>query len=288
MEKKSLGYRILHFPLTKILVGIIALGIVVAFGQFGIKGLVKLIPINEDVRNLIGGIILMSLIIPTYIFLYKFYEKRKITEFSTNKLSRNLLLGIALGFILQSLTILVIYLNKGFSVIAVNSFICLLPSLTMALTSAIFEETLFRGIIFRITEEKLGSYIALIISATIFGLMHLFNPNSNIVAAIGLVIEAGLLLGAAYIYSRSLWLPIGIHFAWNLTQSGIYGAITSGNNEIKGLLTSKIEGNDLITGGQFGPEGSIQALIFCLIVTIILMILSHRQNKIIKPYWIKD
>jgi membrane protease YdiL (CAAX protease family) len=157
----------------------------------------------------------------------------------------------------------------------------------MAFTSAIFEEILMRGIIFRITEEKLGSYIALFISAILFGAMHLGNPNSSLIAAIGLAIQAGLLLASAYIYSRNLWFPIAIHFAWNFTQSAIFGANVSGTSISQTLITSKIEGAEWFTGGEFGPEGSIQATAFCFIATVILLILSHREGKIIRPYWKK-
>jgi len=213
-------------------------------------------------------------------------KKEKSVNYQQTNLQKNLVTGVLLGFVLQSLTIGVIYLNKGFSVISVNSVAYLIPSFGMV-TAAIFEELLFRGIIFRITEEKLGSYIALAISALIFGALHLLNPNSTLVSGLAVAIEAGLLLGAAYIYTRNLWFPIGIHFAWNFTQSGIYGASTSGSAISKSLLTTKIGGPVIISGGQFGPESSIQAVIFCLIATVILMVLNHRQNKIIKPYWIK-
>ena len=114
--------------------------------------------------------------------------------------------------------------------------------------------------------------------------MHLANPHSSIVAALGLAIQAGLLLAAAYIFSRNLWFPIAIHFAWNFTQSGIFGVSTSGNNMGTSLLTTKIEGAEWFTGGQFGPEGSIQATVFCLIATIVLMLFNHKQRRIIKLY----
>lgn len=223
-----------------------------------------------------------------YSYLFKFYEKRKITEFSKNNIVKNITIGIVLGVVLQSLTILVIYLKGGYSVISINPILFIIPALTMAFTSAIIEEILLRGIIFRIPEEKLGSYLALIISALLFGVMHLANPNSSPMAAIGLAVQAGLLLGAAYIYSRNLWFPIALHFAWNFTQSAIFGANVSGNSASKTLITSKIEGAEWFTGGQFGPEGSIQATLFCLIPTIILLVLSHKEGKIVKPYWKKN
>lgn len=287
-NKKSMGQRILHFSFTKILIGFIVLIGIMSIGQIGIEKIIGIISLDKDFKNLIGGILIAILALIGYIYLYKFYEKRKITELSGNGISKNLLLGILIGITLQSLTIFVIYLYGGFSIISVNSFIFILPSLTMAFTSAITEELLFRGILFRLTEEKLGSYIALLISGLIFGAIHFANPNSSIDAAFGLAIQAGLLLGAAYIYSGNLWFPIALHFAWNFTQSGIFGASTSGHTVSKSLLTTKIEGIEWITGGQFGPEGSIQATLFCLIATLILMILSHRQNKIIKPFWKND
>ncbi|MHC2992948.1 abortive infection protein [Pontibacter sp. HJ8] len=287
MAKVNSGQKILHFPLTKIIVGLIVCIGTVKIGQVLVQEILEFTSFDQDLKRLIGGVFTAMLAILSYCFLFKFYEKRKITEFSTNNLVKNIAIGIILGALLQSLTILVIYLKGGYTILSINPILFILPALTMAFTSAIFEETLLRGIIFRIPEEKLGSYVALLISAFLFGALHLFNPNSSLVDAIGLAIQAGLLLGAAYIYSRNLWFPIALHFAWNFTQSGIFGANVSGTTLSKTLITSKIEGAAWFTGGEFGPEGSIQATLFCLIPTIILLVLSHREGKIVKPYWKK-
>jgi len=287
MEKKKIGQKILYSPLTKIVIGLIVCGGVVVIGQILIQQLLGLIDINEDVKNLIGGLCVAILAIISYTVLYRIYEKRKITEFSAKNIGKNLIIGMILGAVLQSLTILVIYLKGGYTVLSINPIVFIIPSLAMSFTSAIFEETLFRGIIFRIIEEKLGSYIALFISALIFGALHLLNPNSSLIFGIGLAIQAGLLLATAYIYSRNLWFPIAVHFAWNFTLGGIFGANVSGLELSKTLITSKIEGAELFTGGAFGPEGSIQATVFCLTATIILLILCHKRGKIVKPYWSK-
>ena len=287
MDKKSIGQKILYFPLTKIIIGLLVCGVIVSVGQFLVGKLLDLTVLDKDIKNLIAGIVVAILAIVSYIYLYTFYEKREITEFTKNGIIKSLTIGIILGVVLQSLTILVIYLKGGYSIVTINPILFLVPPLTMAFTSAIFEETLMRGIIFRITEEKLGSYFGLIISAVLFGAMHLANPNSSMTAAIGLAIQAGLLLASAYIYARNLWFPIAIHFAWNFTQSAIFGANVSGNTISKTLVTSKIEGAEWFTGGQFGPEGSIQATAFCFIATVILLILSHKEGKIISPYWKK-
>lgn len=287
MDKRSIGKNILFFPLTKIIIGLFVCVGIIWVGQTLIQKILDLTSIDKDLKNLIGGIFGAILAIISYTYLFKFYEKRKITEFSKKGIVKNLTLGIALGVILQSLTILVIYLKGGYSVLAINSILFVIPLFAMAFTSAIFEEILFRGIIFRILEEKLGTFIALLISAFFFGASHLANPNSSLSAGIGLAIQAGLLLGAAYVYTRNLWFPIAIHFSWNFTQSAIFGANVSGNAISKTFITSKIEGAEWFTGGEFGPEGSIQATAFCFVATIILQILSSREGKIIKPFWNK-
>ncbi len=287
MSKKRFGQRVLHFPLTKIIIGLVVCGGAAWAAQFLIDKLLGLTNLNEDIKSLLVGLSVAIASILSYIYLFRYYEKREITEFSRKGIVRNLGLGFALGVVLQSLIIFVIYIKGGYSIISVNPFLFIIPPFLMAFTSSIFEETLFRGILFRIMEEKLGSYMALIISAFIFGLLHLGNPNSTLSLGIGLAIQAGLLLGIVYIYSRNLWLPIALHFAWNFTQSAIFGANVSGNELSKTLITSKIEGPEWLTGGAFGPEGSIQATIFCLVATIIFVVLCHREGKIIKPYWSK-
>ena len=280
MNKKSIGQKFLHFPLTKIVIGLIVIGVTVGIGQLLFQKILDLTSVDTEIKNLIVGIFVALHAIVTYSVLFRFYEKREVTEFSKRGMLKSLSVGIALGVILQSLTILVIYLKGGYSIISINSILFIIPPLTMAFTSAITEEILIRGVVFRITEEKLGSYFALLISAALFGALHIANPNSSLTAGVGLAIQAGLLLGAAYIYSGNLWFPIAIHFAWNFTQSAIFGANVSGNAISKTLITSKIEGAELFTGGGFGPEGSMQATLFCLTATIILLILSHRAGKI--------
>lgn len=287
MKKRSFGHKFLHFPLTKIIIGIVVILGVYAGAILLFSELFKSSSMSEELNEVITVVISAVFALIAYYFLFKFYEKRKITELSTKGMGRSLVIGLLLGVVLQSLTILVIYLNGGFTVVSVNSFLFLVPAFIMAFSSAIFEEIIIRGVLFRIIEEKLGSYLALLISALIFGALHLANPNSSLITALGLAIQAGLLLAVAFIYTRNLWFPIAIHFAWNFTQGGIFGANVSGGSVGKSLLTTKIQGAQWLTGGEFGPEGSIQATLFCLIATIVLLILCHKRNRLIKPYWKK-
>lgn len=287
MENLTTKQKIFKSPVTKMILALLVFMAVVIIGQQIASKLLALTPLDKDYRNLLKGLFVSTSCILTYIVFFKKYEKRNVTEFASKRLAKNLIIGILVGFTLQSLTILVIYLNGSYSVVAVNPVSFILIPFAIMFTVAIIEEILVRGIIFRILEEKLGSYISLTFSSVLFGVFHLANPNGTLISVI-CIITAGSLFGAAFIYSRSLWLPIAIHFAWNFTQSGIFGAITSGNEKTNSLLESKIQGPEYITGGEFGPEGSIQAIIFCVIGTILFLILIHKENKIIKPYWKKN
>jgi membrane protease YdiL (CAAX protease family) len=286
METLTRKQKIFNFPVVKIVLALLTFMAVVIIGQQIAVKLLALTPLEKDYRNLLKGLFVSFSCILSYILFFKKYDKRAITEFSAKGLAKNLTIGILIGFVLQSFTILVMYLNGNYSVVNINPVSFILIPFAIMFTVAIIEEILVRGIIFRIVEEKLGSYISLTISSVLFGIFHLANPHGTIISGI-CITTAGFMLGAAFIYSRNLWMPIALHFAWNFTQSGIFGAITSGNEKTSSLLEAKIQGPEFITGGEFGPEGSIQAIVFCALGTILLLALSQKQNKIIPPYWKK-
>jgi len=277
--------RFLYFPLTKIFIGLATVVAVTLLVQFCTEAILKHISFKDDYENLVDAIMVAAATLTTYFYLFKFYEKRKIEELSTTYFWYNASGGFLIGFLVLSLIILVMYFGKAYTILSFNPVSFLIPALALGISSAIFEEILFRGIIFRITEEKLGSVWALVISSSIFGFGHIANENSTVFSAIAITIEAGLLLGAAYIYSKNLWLPIFIHFAWNFSEGGIYGAVISGNGMKKSLISSKISGPELLTGGAFGPENSLQAIFIGLAVGILFLWFSYKQHKIVEPFW---
>jgi membrane protease YdiL (CAAX protease family) len=279
--------KFMQSPLIKIILGLLICFAAFILAQQLTSKILDFFSINKDFRNLIRGAVASFAVLLAYKSFYQKIEKRDVVELSGNGSLKNISLGILIGTVLQCLTILVICIFGNFQIISVNSFYSLITPFSIAFSVAIFEEILLRGIIFRITEEKLGSYVSLILSGVIFGAVHLMNPSSTLLSSlcIGLV---GIIFGASYIYSRSLWLPIAIHFSWNFLQSGIFGAVTSGNEKTNSLFNTQISGSELITGGDFGPEGTIQATLLWLIVAILLMVLITKQNKLIKQSWKKD
>jgi membrane protease YdiL (CAAX protease family) len=158
--------------------------------------------------------------------------------------------------------------------------------ITTAIFPAISEELFFRGILFRWIEEFGGSWVALILSSVLFGLVHAFNPGSSWVAVSFIAIEAGVMLGAAYMLTRSLWLPMGIHAAWNFAQGEVYDIPVSGQ-AVHGLVDARLAGPPLLTGNGFGLEASILAIVIATAFGLWLLWLAVRRGEVIPPWWVR-
>lgn len=111
------------------------------------------------------------------------------------------------------------------------------------------------------------------------------NPAATITGAIYISIEAGLLLSAAYLVTRRLWICMGFHMGWNFVQEGVYSGVVSGGPGEPGLLQATIDGPSFWTGGSFGMEQSIFALVFCTTTGVILLLLARHRRHFLPPIW---
>jgi membrane protease YdiL (CAAX protease family) len=280
--------NIFDFFLTKIIIGIVVVGGSVALVEWVRQFLpVKNQQAANDLTDGVIGIAEIFLAVLSYILFSRYYEKRQITELSLTVFWKNALMGLLTGLILQSLVIIVLYLAGGYFIIQVNPLSFLIPGFTAAIIAGFVAEIMIRGLIFRLTEEKLGTEIALIISVLLFVVMHSGVQGPTLLGVMATSIQAGILFSAVYVFSRSLWFPVFLHFAWDFAEPGIYGGVNPGISIEKSLFNSKITGSPLLTGGQFGPGNSIQAALFCLITGILFLWLAKRKNNFIKPYWKK-
>jgi membrane protease YdiL (CAAX protease family) len=141
-----------------------------------------------------------------------------------------------------------------------------------------------RGVLFRIVEGSFGSWIALAFSAVLFGALHAFNPGATLTSSIAIALEAGVLLAAVFMVTRRLWMVMGLHTGWNFTEGGIFGASVSGGNA-HGMLASRFHGPDALTGGAFGPEASIVAVLICLGAGAAFLWLAWRRGRFVRPFW---
>jgi len=214
-------------------------------------------------------LVLSVLLCWLYTLLSRAFERRTVTEYNLTHWAQRLGIGALVGMALLSCSILIVdALGDGKTVwnphlVIVGMFFA------PVICAPIFEELVFRGVWLRIVENMYGSGVALATSSLFFGLAHLANPHSGWLPAIGIAIEAGLMLGMAYVATRSLWLPMGLHFGWNFAEGDIFGAPDSGNT-IAGFFQTTTHGDPLITGGAFGPEASLITPALCLIVVAIL------------------
>ncbi|WP_299216663.1 type II CAAX endopeptidase family protein [uncultured Aquimarina sp.] len=231
--------------------------------------------LKDGIQNLISGFV----IIVIYYVFYKLLEKRKIHELSLNKIEKDLSIGISTGFGLISLCIGILYLLGYFEVYNFNEFSGILLPLTLLLSAALFEEVIFRGIIYRILEERFGTNIALS-QAFFFGVLHYGNANATI-TSVWFVIMLGIVLSLLYTYTQRLWLPFFFHFSWNFAQI-VYGTPLSGNTNFDALLSSKFNGPSLFIGSEFGIEDSFFSILFMTLLAFYLYWMCKKKGKL-KP-----
>ncbi len=194
-------------------------------------------------------------------------------------------IGAAVGLALMSAIMNVLRVTGHYVISGVNHSFSPVQPLILFLFVAIAEETIFRGFIFTTLEAKWGTFIAITTTSLLFGLSHLVDPvpgvsfESHLRSAIFIGVEAGILLNAAFILTRSLWLGIGIHWAWNFFEGPFYGTSVSGMDESAPLYHAHTEGDPLITGGAFGPEGGIVCLIICTLAGLYMLRLGIRAGN---------
>lgn len=273
--------RVLQFPLVRLLL----LGPVL-FLLAGISnGFWEVRFADQPVLAIASAIFMSAVGIAAYVAFVRFIERRAVIELALPAMGRELAAGLLLGAGLYTLCVLILMVLGVYRIEGVNPLIMMVPSIAMAVSSGVFEELLHRGTIFRTVEEMLGTWIALVVSALFFGFRHLGNADGNIVGSMAITIEAGLLLAAVYLLTRRLWLCIGFHVAWNFTQSGVFSGSVSGAFEQPGLFKAVIEGPELLTGGEFGMEASIIALLVCTTTGLVFLSMAVRRGKIVPPFW---
>lgn len=214
-----------------------------------------------------------------WLFTTKVDKKSFISiGFDKTKIVKDIALGLTMGFviILLGFSILVVTHQLQFVDIKFNT-LNLVYSVGIFVFVAVSEEVFTRGYILRNLVVSFNKYVALVVSALIFSLMHLGNPNINLVG-LSIIFLSGLVLGLPYLYTKNLWFPIALHFSWNFFQGPIFGFNVSGLNFYKLIETKYATANNW-NGGEFGFEGSIVAVFFLLgALTAIYFLFKNRET----------
>jgi membrane protease YdiL (CAAX protease family) len=220
-----------------------------------------------------------------YVGFARFVERREPSDLALDPGLRELGLGLLVGSGLYTASVLILMLLGVIRIEGTNPVSFMAPAISMAISAGFLEELLFRGALFRIVECWLGSWASVVISSVVFGFVHLMNPAATLTGAIFISIEAGLLLAAAYMLTRRLWLGIGFHISWNYTQSAVFSGIVSGGVAEPGLFKTVVNGPELLTGGSFGLEASLIPCLLCTATGVVLALRSVRRGHVVLPFW---
>ena len=173
------------------------------------------------------------------------------------------------------------YLAGHYSIVGANFNIeNQLNWFSMLLPAAIIEEVALRGIVFRLIADKWNVAVGLLVSSLAFGFMHILNPECTIWSCLEIAVTAGWLMGIAYAYHRTLWVPIGIHWAYNFLIGcflGHYAPDTALDNSP--IFISIVKGFEFMPGGKYELEGTIVNLIISVTISMVYTILYIKKKK---------
>jgi hypothetical protein len=229
------------------------------------------------VTNILSAAAMLGL----YALGVRWFEKQWPQDLPLRKCFSHTGLGLFTGFGFFAVVVGVMVLAGVYRMVDWSGeWQALITAFMMFLVVGVGEEIIFRGVLFRWIDERFGFWWAIGISALVFGLIHITNDNATLWSSLAIALEAGVLLGAAYKWAGSLWLPIGIHWAWNFSQGNIFGFAVSGMEAGPSLIQASIEGPAWLTGGAFGAEASVVAVIAGVVLS--LFFLKERFNYLRK------
>jgi len=275
--------KIVKFPIVRMIVAVLCVGTGILVGQMALNFLRLVFSISDPgLTNLLAFL----LVAPAAYFGYWLYvrhvERRHLHELERSGALREFGLGAFLGLGLFSLVMGVLWILGYYRISGVNFILLsLIGALVGALVSAFAQELIFRAIIYRITEEWLGTWWAVAVSALLFGLIHLSSSGATIVSAAAIALQAGVLLAAVYALTHRLWMAVGLHTAWDFANDGVFGvgvAAQSGDS-LQGLFQASLHGPPLLTGGSLGVEVSMISLVIVSIAAWLLLQRAYQNGQ---------
>ena len=187
---------------------------------------------------------------------------------------RDLAFGFAIGF--ASLVVALAIASRGLKFSLAGTgwspiIRSMIGSAVLLFVAALAEEAMFRGYgLQTLTRAKLA-WLGILLTSVPFGLVHLSNPNVVPGVTFANTAIAGIWLAAAYLRTRSLWLPLGVHWSWNWALGWFFGLPISGIQLVSDpLLQAQDNGPKWLTGGSYGPEGGVACTIALSLFTIFL------------------
>jgi membrane protease YdiL (CAAX protease family) len=282
-ERAGWASRVLHWPLVRL---VLACAMVIG-AQVGGQVLLGPSPAAATLSMRFGRSVALLLVAHIAYQLYVWaLERRRASELSLDGAPGEAGRGAVIGAGLMTAAVGVLWAAGFYHVVGRGPVMPVVATVAALVTAAYLEELIFRLIFFRLVEEATGTTVAIGLSALLFGALHAFNPNATPVSILSIA-TAGALLAAAFLVSRRMWLPLGLHFAWNFFQGSVYGVPISGGS-FPGLLVGRLTGPPMLSGGPFGVEGSLLSVLVCAAATVpLLRIAVRRGHWVAPPAWLR-
>lgn len=299
-DPRPMWRRIVAFPLVSLVIAMLVLGLATVAAE-AVMGVVIVRashldhpPTQQELIAIITGPYLIpSTIIEIVlsVLAYKLVVRRlgewPRDDFRLQGAARDGGHGLLAGLLIFSLIVGVAALLGVYHIIGGGSWASFVTILfSMGIGAGFREELWFRGVLFRFSEEFGGSWFALILTSALFGLAHIRNNDATWVSSLFIAIEAGLLLGACYMLTRNLWMCMGLHAAWNVTQGFIWDVPVSGF-DVHGLVTAKLTGPRLLSGGPFGLEASVIACVCATALGLFYLKKAIDRGHLESPWWVR-
>lgn len=247
---------------------------------------------NKDLLSLLITLFSFAFISLLVFFRVKVIEKRSFSSigFNKNNWLKKYSLGFLIGLAMMSIIVLILFPFGYITVeknpiqpVGVSAIASVLVILFGWIIQGATEEIVTRGWLLNVLSTKYNIGVGLLISSTLFGLMHLTNPNVNYIAVINIIL-VGLFYGLYVIKTNDLWAVCGMHSAWNFAQGNIFGFKVSGLDvSVGSLIDLNLVGSDFVTGGIFGPEAGIAATFILLASIGILLFIDKKRYFSNKP-----
>lgn len=261
--------------LAKLGVGLLGLALFVA-GMIALQGALHLLHLGA----LAGYALALPIEIALYAGIVRLTQRRSVSELQLRACLPQSGVGFLAGILIFSAAVAALVICGCYRVTGHSAFTVIFAPLLVWTSAAVMEELLFRGFIFRVVESVAGTWIALGASSLLFGIAHALNPGATLWSSIAIALQAGVLLGLAYTITQRLWLPIGMHIGWNFAEGTLYGTPVSGFPFPGSLLHGALRGPEILTGGTFGVEASLEATLACVAASVVLYGLAVRKRRI--------